>query len=974
MTQQTSFAARITRTPFAFDADRGAEARALFADQTGAVAELITGAGGCSPYLSGLMTRERDWLARALEGPEAALAAQARALTEMAEGDWTGDLSSALRQAKRRTALLTGLADLGGVWNLEEVTGALTDFAALAADLALKSAVATEIKRGKLPEAGEQDIAVAGGIAVLAMGKMGAGELNYSSDIDLICLFDEGRYGRDDYHEARASLIRATRKMAATLSEITAEGYVFRTDLRLRPDPSVTPVCMSMEAAERYYESLGRTWERAAYIKARSCAGDVAAGERFLNDISPFVWRRHLDFAAIQDAHDMRLAIREHKGTGGAITLLGHDMKLGRGGIREIEFFTQTRQLIAGGRDRGLRDRRTVPSLNALADKGWVPRDVAEALAAHYRWHREVEHRLQMVNDAQIHALPQTEEGMARIAAFMGRDLAGLKAELTERLSAVHEIAEQFFTQESMAGRALEMPAAPDALPSQAPERRAQPEFDPEVIARWRSYPALRSARAQEIFDELSPQILACLGRAARPAEALAAFDGFLAGLPAGVQLFSLFKANPQLIDLIADISGTAPELARYLSRNSSVFDAVIGGDFFAPWPGPEALEAQLGAVLDAERDYESKLDATRRWAKEWHFGIGVHLLRGLTDAAQAAEQYCELAASCLKVLFEHVAAQFAVKHGPPPGRGACVLAMGSLGAGRLNPASDLDVIVIYDPQEAEESLGTRPLPVRTYYARLTQALITAVSAQMAGGRLYEIDMRLRPSGTQGPVATSWQSFQNYQDSEAWTWEHLALTRARIVADSGGAAQGLGADIEAFRAALVARKGAAEEVLRELAQMRTRINAAKGGGGPWEVKIGAGRMQDIELFAQAALLMAGQAARDVQAGLAAAGQTGWITDEGAAQLTQSYALCWKLQVVSKLLTEGALDTDVIGRGGCALLLRETGQEDIAALRETLARLSAQAAAVIEAALQRPAAAIRQTGKEPARAPRGDMTS
>ncbi|OUS21986.1 glutamine-synthetase adenylyltransferase [Rhodobacterales bacterium 59_46_T64] len=965
MTEPNSFAARITRSPHAFDPARGAEARALFPEFSGAVAELITGAGGCSPYLLGLMARERDWIAAALEAPEAALAAQAEAL----RGVDAAQLPNALRQAKRRAALLTGLADLGGVWCLEEVTGALTDFAGLAADLAIKSAVGAEIKRGKLPGATEDDIATAGGITLLAMGKMGAGELNYSSDVDLICLFDESRYAPDDYHEARASLIRATRKMAATLSEITAEGYVFRTDLRLRPDPSVTPVCMSMEAAERYYESLGRTWERAAYIKARACAGDIAAGEQFLHTISPFVWRRHLDFAAIQDAHDMRLAIREHKGTGGAITLLGHDMKLGRGGIREIEFFTQTRQLIAGGRDPDLRDRRTVPSLHALAGKGWVPQDVADTLAAHYRWHREVEHRLQMVNDAQTHTLPPTEDGLARIAAFMGRDLAGLKAELTERLGAVHEIAEQFFTQESVTGN-----GSAAAVGREEGERRAMPAFDPEVIARWRSYPALRSARAQEIFDELSPQILACLARAARPLEALDAFDGFLAGLPAGVQLFSLFKANPQLIDLIADIAGTAPELARYLSRNSGVFDAVIGGDFFAPWPGAEVLEAQLTATLDVEQDYEAKLDTARRWAKEWHFGIGVHLLRGLTDAAQASEHYAELAATALKALFPHVAAEFARKHGVPPGRGACVLAMGSMGAGRLNSGSDLDVIVIYDADGVEASQGRKPLSARPYYARLTQALITAVSAQMAGGRLYEIDMRLRPSGTQGPVATSWQSFQNYQEGEAWTWEHLALTRARVVAGVGGGAAALGADIEAFRACLIAHKGAAAEVLHELAAMRARIAAAKGQTDAWDVKIGAGRIQDIELFAQAALLMAGDPARDVFSGLAAAEATGWIDAAVRADLEKSYRLCWTVRVVSKLLTEGRFDPEAIGRGGCALLLRETGQGDIATLSAAVIEQTGAAAAVIDAALAVDPARIRQSGKEPARAPRDEETT
>ncbi len=396
-----SLARQIARLPRPFDADLGAETRAAVPELTGDLARLVEGAGGSSPYLKGLIEREAGWLPGALEDTDRAfetVLAEARALPP-------DQLRPGLRQAKRRIALIAALADLAGAWPLERVTGALTDFAGLACDLALKSEIAALIRRGKLPGQGEDDVASAAGLTVLAMGKMGAHELNYSSDIDLICLFDETRYDPADFHDARQGLVRATRNMSSILGDRTAEGYVFRTDLRLRPDPAVTPVCMAMEAAERYYESLGRTWERAAYIKARPAAGDLEAGARFLASLRPFVWRRHLDFAAIQDAHDMRLRIRETKGTGGAISVPGHDMKLGRGGIREIEFFTQTRQLIAGGRDPELRQRGTVAGLAALAAKGWVPEEVAARLTEHYRAHREVEHRIQMVHDAQTHRI-----------------------------------------------------------------------------------------------------------------------------------------------------------------------------------------------------------------------------------------------------------------------------------------------------------------------------------------------------------------------------------------------------------------------------------------------------------------------------------------------------------------------------------------------------------------------------------------
>ncbi|MCW9042321.1 MAG: glutamine-synthetase adenylyltransferase, partial [Pseudopelagicola sp.] len=646
------FLTRITRLPRAFDPERGDDTLALLPELNGDLAKLVHGTAGCSPYLKSLIEKERVWLAEAFDDPEAAVSRLYDGLKEVAPDQ----LGTELRRGKRRIALLTALADLSGVWALEQVTGTLTDFADLASDLALKVAIANEIRRKKLPGQTEDDVATAGGMVTLAMGKMGAHELNYSSDIDLICLFDETRFEPDDFHEARASFVRATRKMSAMLNDPTGEGYVFRTDLRLRPDPSVTPVCLAMEAAERYYESLGRTWERAAYIKARPSAGDLEAGGRFLKALTPFVWRKHLDFAAIQDAHDMRLRIREHKGLGGEITLEGHNMKLGRGGIREIEFFTQTRQLIAGGRDPELRDNRTVPALGLLAAKGWVPEEVSDTLARHYRAHREVEHRVQMIHDAQTHDLPKSPEGMERIACLMGRDVAQLRGDLKARLTEVHELTEGFF--------------APDAGRGEVNHG-----LDEEIIDRWKTYPALRSGRAVEIFNRLKPDLLERLADTAHPEQALLALDGFLRGLPAGVQLFSLFEANPQLIDLLVDIVGTAPALARHLSRNSGVFDAVIGGAFFAEWPGDAALEAELAQVIAQDgEDYERKLDAARRWAKEWRFRIGVHHLRGVIDAGEAGAQYADVAGVVLAVLWPVVAEKFAEKHGDMPGRGATVI------------------------------------------------------------------------------------------------------------------------------------------------------------------------------------------------------------------------------------------------------------------------------------------------------------
>ncbi|NAZ35418.1 glutamine-synthetase adenylyltransferase [Rubellimicrobium sp. CFH 75288] len=921
-------AARATRAPRPFDAALGREALLRLPALDGAVAEIVRGAAGSSPHLAQLLLREGDWIAVALDDPEGALEA-ALAEAGAAEGRALGP---ALRQAKRRVGLLTALMDLGGGWSLGEATGALTRLADLAVDRSLRLLVAEVAGRGRLPVRPEAE---AGGMVALAMGKMGAFELNYSSDIDLVLLFDEAAVREDDFAAARAGFVRVARALCALLQDRTAEGYVFRVDLRLRPDAAVTPVCLGMAAAESYYESLGRTWERAAYIKARPCGGDRAAGDRFLDALRPFVWRRHLDFAAIRDAHDIRLRIRDHRGLHGPLALDGHDLKLGRGGIREIEFFAQTRQLIAGGRDPSLRVRGTLEALRRLSAAGWVPEGVTQTLSAHYARLREMEHRVQMIADAQTHQLPAAPEGWARLAALAGEEEGALRRDLRARLEEVDALTEGFFAPG---------PAAPAA---------AEDDWGAEVTARWPRYAALRSQRAVEIFGRLRPEILRRLREAARPEEALASFDGFLAGLPAGVQLFALFEANPDLLRLIAEIAATSPALARYLSRNAGVLDAVIGGGFWEPWPGREALETALGRVVGEAADYEAALVAARRWSKEWWFRVGVHHLQGLIDAEEAGRLYADLAGAVLGRILPLVAADFARRHGGGPGWAAVALGMGSLGAERLNAASDLDLILIYDaPGEASD--GPRPLPPRTYFARLTQALVTALSAQMAEGRLYAVDMRLRPSGRQGPVATSWTAFRDYQRHEAWTWEHLALTRARVVAGTGEWEE-LGMAVEAFRQDLIAGRRGDRRVLPDVAAMRARLAAHGGAEGAWDAKVGPGRLRDVDLFAQGLALRAGSAERSTAGQVRAGVEAGLLPPAEAERLLASERLLWRVQAAARLLTPDALDPDRIGEGGRRFLLRETGAESLGDLADRLAEATAAADRVIGGVLAEAAA-------------------
>jgi glutamate-ammonia-ligase adenylyltransferase len=621
----------------------------------------------------------------------------------------------------------------------------------------------------------------------------------------------------------------------------------------------------------------------------------------------------------------MRLRIREHRGLKGPLVVEGHNVKLGLGGIREIEFFTQTRQLIAGGRDPDLRGSGTEGALQALSAKGWLPADVVAELTQAYRDLRLIEHRLQMVLDEQTQTMPETPAAIARIAAFCGLEEAAFRRSFLDRLRRVDHLTEGFFS-----------PNATEALPDISPQARA-------VVEGWSQYPALRSDRAQTIFARLKPQLLRKLMQNAHADEALMAFDGFLAGLPSGVQIFSLFEANPPLVDLIIDIAGTAPALALYLSRNAAVLDGVIGGSFWAPWPGVAGLRQDLEKRLSTAVDYERVLGLARIWLKEWHFRVGVHHLRGLTDAFEAGKSYADLAEAVIAVMWPLALAEFARRHGPPPGRGAVLVAMGSLGSGRLTAASDLDLIVIYDPLDQETSTGRTPLATRPYYARLTQAVVTALTVQMAEGRLYQVDMRLRPSGRQGPVATALSAFKAYQENDAWTWEHLALTRARVMAGDAT----LAGEVEAFRRDLLARKGQGAQLKTDVADMRARLATAKPGVSPWEAKDGTGKLMDIELCAQMLALQSASPARSLDRQLAAGRSGGNLSQTDETVLAKAARLFWRLHASARLLTDQALTPQDLGAGARAFLLRETGVADEAALTKAVAEAAAEAAVVID---------------------------
>lgn len=867
--------------------------------------ELLAGASSGSPYLKRLIEREAEFLAGAIDAlPEDTFADLLEAVGDAERSANAEALMSALRTLKARSALFIALCDLGGVWPLERVLRALTDFADKCTEACLNWLLADVAEKGTLgldpnsPAAGSD-------LFVIAMGKGGARELNYSSDIDLILFFDHADRDPANYGERKQAFNRLTRRFVKIMQESTPDGYVFRTDLRLRPDPASTAACMSTDAAARYYESFGKNWERAAYIKARIVAGDRDAGQAFLEQMQPFIWRRHLDFAAIEDVRDIKRLIHQHKGHG-EIRSAGHNIKLGRGGIREIEFFAQTQQLIAGGRDPSLRVSKTLEALKALADGGWIAETARSEMHESYEFLRRLENRLQMVEDRQTHTLPTQPEELERLAAFCGfRDFADLDQELRAHLGRVSERFDALFEDSQ---------TEPDAADNLSGRTFADPAAAEATIARWRdgSIAATRTERAKSILDRLVPRLLAEFGDAGDPDRALVEFDRFLSGLPSGVQILSLFEANPALLDFLTKICALAPRLADYLGRNASVLDAVLWRGFFSPVSKSELLEGHAEAIApaSAEADFEEILNASRRWSKEQHFRIGAQLLTGTTLPPEVGEAYSELAEVCIAGLAPEITGQLAPRHGPVPGVGACVVAMGRLGAREMTAGSDLDLLVIYDDGGAVASNGPSSISPTQYYARWTQRLVRALTAPTSEGAVYEVDMRLRPSGRAGPLATRIESFERYQASEAWTWEHMALTRARVVSGP----EELRQRIEEAILRVLSAPRERSVVLKDALEMRGRqigVDPA-ASADPWNVKMARGGLVDCDFIIQAELLshgLGGAKAQESDAAIELLAERGALTPALANQLREARALQMTIMQLTRLSESGRFDPE-----------------------------------------------------------------
>src|ERR1700722_17645833 len=773
---------------------QGAEVGDLFARFPRA-RTILLGIAEASPYLFDLVRADGGRAIRLLEcGPEQHLA-QLIEITrrEVVAASSEAEAMRSLRRMKSEAALLIALCDIGGTWPVMQVTAALTDLAVASVQSALRYLLRQEAARGRLappdPVSPEDD----SGLVVLAMGKMGAGELNYSSDIDLIVFYDSAAPTLAPDIEPQPFFVRVTQAMSRLLQQRNGDGYVFRVDLRLRPDPASTPVAISITSALHYYEREGRTWERAAMIKARPCAGDSKAGEALVAEIAPFVWRKHLDFAALADVHDMKRQMQTFRGQS-EIAVEGHNVKIGRGGIREIEFFAQTQQLIAGGRHPELRVRPTLEALNVLASSNWITFEARDELTAAYEFLRRVEHRLQMVADEQTHTLPDDVEAVERFARFFGYDSrAAFAKDLLGHLNIVQGHYSKLFEGDPAGTEklpAVEYAAGPDdarLVAYLATLGFKKPVMVAKAVQQWMKgdYRVFRVEATRNSFVEFLPSLINGLANAEDPDNAIVVFNRFLQALQRGGRLFVLLSQNRDLVALLALILGAAPRLGDMLARQPQIMDGLIDPRFFGAMPDRRELSARLAATLEDANSYEEFLDRLRLFGRESLFLIGTRILSGTVSAQQASIAFADVAEGIVQTVHGLVSEQFAAQYGRIKGQETAILAMGRLGSREMTAASDLDLILLYDfDPDAPDSDGAKSLHGAQYFARFTQRLISAFTTRTNYGVLYDIDMRLRPSGRAGPVASHVDAFAEYQDKEAWTWEHLALARARVISSS----------------------------------------------------------------------------------------------------------------------------------------------------------------------------------------------
>jgi len=928
----------------------------IFEDKN--VRAMLSGIKEGSPYLTGLIRRDPAQLYRILTAdPDAYFASLLGNFRQTARDmqDMRG-LMVQLRHFKAEGALLIGLADLGNVWPVMKVTEAVTKVADTAVSETVRYLFRAAQTKGQW-QSNDTDAAASSGYFVLAMGKHGASELNYSSDIDLIIFYDQDKAKLSDSSRTQAFFVRMTRDLVKCLSEQTSDGYVFRTDLRLRPDPRSTWPAISTIAAMEYYESFGQNWERAAMIKARPMAGDIEAASQFLKELSPFMWRKHFDYAAIADVHAMKRQIHTHRGFD-EIAVAGHNIKLGRGGIREIEFFVQTQQLIAGGRQPDLRTRKTLNALEKLVELNWIQPNTRDELTSAYRFLRRIENRIQMVADEQTHVLPSDAEKLAQFARFSGyADVETLSQDMRAHMEIVQKHYSALFEDmPQLSAQTANLvfvgedddPDTVDALSAMGYKRPSQAI---SLIRDWHRghYSAVRSQKARERLTELQPILVEALAETTDPDATIIGFDRFLKRLPASAQWFELLKANSELLRLVVIIVGSAPRLANILSRRTGIIDAVLDARVLGSIPTPDEIIDTVVQDLHEASSYKDLLTRMRVAGGEQMFLIGVRVLTGVINAEQAGSAFAALAEELVRHLQEAILKGLCEQHGTIPGGALSIIALGKLGGQEMTASSDLDLITVYDfDPSASVSDGPRSISASHYYARFTQRLISAFDTPTMEGQLYKVDMRLRPFGQKSPIATKMSNFIEYEHHNAWTWEHMALTRARVIS---GPIE-LRKKIETTIRNVLVMQRDKKKIVRDVREMRERIESERGTDDIWNLKYVRGGFVDIEFTCQYLQLIHAFDHPDVletntQSAIRKLRDRDLIDAAAASTLLDTLTLMQSLGEITRLCFDGPFNPARAPDGLKDLLARDAGQPDFEHLEAKMLEALAASAEVFD---------------------------
>ncbi len=894
-------------------------------------------------------------------------------LTPRPHGEKKETLMQHLRSAKLKIALLTAAMDIAKKWDLDKITGVLSLFADTALQVSVSHLLWTRMHKDELqwPNGGEEPVSPAlaeeCGYFILAMGKHGARELNYSSDIDLIILYDDTKITYTGRKSLKDCMIKLTQELVEIIDKRTMHGYVFRTDLKLRPDPGATPIAISVDAAESYYHSQALNWERAAMIKARPVAGDMNAANDYLQRINGWIWRKSIDYEALNDIAAIKNQINRHYNQNER-HFAGYDVKLGPGGIREIEFFAQINQLILGGRHPEFRLLKTLDVLDALNIHGRLDNKIRAELENAYIFLRTLEHRLQMIADEQTHNIPTDIESQKRAALFMGyNNISDLEAALLDHTAKVENHYDGLLPTSNTDGdnTSIQNINLHDILTENNFKNIDQIS---DIIDGWRHgrYRSIQTKRAQTLLEPMLPLLLKAFGRNDDPNQALMRFDSFLSKLPGGVQLFSLLSANPKLFELLARIMSLAPALANKLSKRPTLWDAVLEPDFFAPLPDKEILNNELTIQFKNARDYQEVLDVARRWVSEKRFQIGVHILEGLADTRESGQALTLVADIVIQGLIPEVEREFSRRHGQFEDGGIAMLAMGKYGGRELTHTSDLDVVFLYHCEDMDSvSDGEKPLGPSQYFSRLGQNIITAITALTPEGRLFEVDTRLRPSGSKGPLVVTLDTFTKYYTASAWTWEHMALTRARLIYGPRGIKTPL---LETIAFVLSTERDE-KDLLLAVHKMRSMLDAEFGTDNQWAIKFQRGGLVDIEFIIQYLLLKHGHKDNkiftpDLDDAIGRLAWHGALMQGTADTLQSAHWLQQSIQTVLRLcLTSTPKSTDEIPKSLYDTLMRATGTDSFEKMQASLIETQEIVYSIFKNLIEMPAQVLILKNKE-----------